>query len=43
MDEDFESGKPYDENQAFYYGKSVFEYKKVQKSINPFVYGELFK
>lgn len=43
VDEDFESGKPYDENQAFYYGKSVFEYKKVQKSTNPFVYGELFK
>ena len=43
VDEAFETGKPYDEHQTFYYGKSVSEYEKVQKSINPFVYGDLFE
>ena len=43
VDEAFETGTPYDEHQTFYYGKSVSEYEKVQKSINPFVYGDLFE
>ena len=38
VDEAFENGSPYDENQIFYCWKSVAELEKVQKSQNPIIY-----
>ena len=38
VDEGFESGKEYDENQSFYCWKSISELEKVQKSQNPINY-----
>ena len=38
MDVDFESGLPHDENEAFYYGKSIAGLKVNQSAQNPITY-----
>lgn len=38
VDEDYESGRPYDENEAFYYGKSIAGLKVNQSAQNPITY-----
>ena len=38
VDDDFENGLPHDDNEGFYYGKSIAKLKVNQSAQNPITY-----